>query len=237
MRKVRKLLRLLPHASYRAALGSGVVAAIEHDSVAFYHDFSTIVDVGANRGQFALVAARRFPHAKLYCFEPLESSRVKLARVLSDKRDMELHAVALGASSRIDSLHVSRREDSSSLLAIGTAQTTAFPGTDEASSIAVVVARLDEILSAERIARPCLMKLDVQGYELEVLRGSEGLLDSIDELLVECSFVELYEQQALVDDVVAYCRERDFHLAGVFSLAHDSSGRCLQGDFLFVRSA
>ena len=229
---------MLPHSPYRRALGLGVAAATEHHSVAFEHDFATVIDVGANRGQFGLVAAWRFPGAELHCFEPLPEARSKLMRVLGrDRRRLRVYDVALGAASGTDTFNVSASDDSSSLLAPTTAQLETFPKTELAERRTVQVARLDEVITGHHLRRPCLLKVDVQGYELEVLRGADALLESLDELLIECSFVELYEHQPLAGEIVSHCAERSFRLAGIFSLVRDDSGRCLQADFLFVRSA
>ncbi len=56
----------------------------------------------------------------------------------------------------------------------------------------VEVRRLDELITEEDVSHPILMKIDVQGAELDVLRGASGLLDAVREILVECSLVELY---------------------------------------------
>jgi FkbM family methyltransferase len=238
LQKARKLATVLAHPSYRRALRHRVAAATEHHSVAFEHCFATVIDVGANRGQFSLFAARRFPAAELHCFEPLPEARSKLVRALGrDSRRLHVYDAALGASSGPETFNVSASDDSSSLLVPTTTQTATFPNTGLAEHRTVEVARLDRVIAPQVVTRPCLLKLDVQGYELEVLRGADALLESLDELLIECSFVELYEHQPLAGEIVSHCAERSFRLAGIFSLVRDDSGRCLQADFLFVRSA
>jgi hypothetical protein len=99
------------------------------------------------------------------------------------------------------------------------------------------VRRLDDVLTEPGPARPCLLKIDVQGYELEVLRGGEETLRSVDEVFVECSFVELYTGQALAGELIAYLCSKGFRLTGIFGVKRDLAGRCLQADALFQRSA
>ncbi|MDQ3728656.1 MAG: FkbM family methyltransferase [Actinomycetota bacterium] len=232
LRKVGKLARLSPRADYLRALRHGVAAAVEHERVPFDHDFATVVDVGAGRGQFALVARRRYPSASLHCFEPLAHAREKLAAVVGEAR---VHAVALGSTNTPAHFHVSEKGDSSSLLPITDRQVETFPGTGEVGQIVVNRARLDEIIAPQALARPSLLKIDVQGYELEVLQGTEHVIHLIDDVFVECSFEELYAGQPLADEVVCYLRAKGFELAGVFSVARDEAGRCLQADFHFRR--
>jgi len=238
VRKARKLLSLLADRSYRRALVAGVAAATEHQSVSFEQDFETVIDVGANRGQFALFAARHFAAAELHCFEPLPEARRSLEIALRhDRERLHVYDVAVGAVSGHRVFNVSTSDDSSSLLAPTRVQTERFPKTELAERRTVRVCRLDEILAPQALNRPCLLKLDVQGYELEVLRGADGLLESLDELLIECSFIELYEGQPLAGEVVASCLERGYWLSGIFSIVRGARGRPLQADFLFARSS
>jgi FkbM family methyltransferase len=216
-------------------LREGVFPSLEHASVRFGAQFATVLDVGASRGQFALFALSRFPGAKVICFEPLPEARATARKVLTG-RDVELHGVALGSSPGQTKLHVSAQDDSSSLLPIGSRQISAFPGTQESHEITVTVDVLDAYLH-EGIARPCLLKIDVQGNELEALRGAATGLSYVGEILVEVSFVELYTGQALAGEVVRYLAEHDFRLVDVYSLVRDADGVALQADLLFADNA
>ncbi|MHB8311541.1 MAG: FkbM family methyltransferase [Metallibacterium sp.] len=80
-----------------------------------------------------------------------------------------------------------------------------------------------------------MLKLDVQGYELQALRGCETLLEAFAWVYCECSFVELYAGQALADAVIAWLRARGFGLLGAYNMANDRDGRVVQADFLFGR--
>ena len=88
---------------------------------------------------------------------------------------------------------------------------------------------------AERIQRPCLLKVDAQGGELEVLDGAQAVLAQVDVAYVECSFVEFYRGQALADQVIEALLHRGLRLSGVYSLVRDVTGHCLQADLLFRR--
>jgi FkbM family methyltransferase len=198
-------------------------------------DFRTVLDVGANRGQFALFAARRFPQARLICFEPLPSPRARLERVMGPGARVTVRDCALGVATGTAEFHVSAADDSSSLLPIGSRQREVFPGTEETATVEVEVRRLDEVLSASELITPVLLKLDVQGAELAVLRGAETLLSAIDAVLVEVSFVELYVGQALADEVWGALREFAFSCRGIWSITYGPRGECLQADLLFGR--
>jgi FkbM family methyltransferase len=236
LRKAMKLMKLLRRRRWRNALRHGVGAAVEHEAVAFQHEFASVIDVGAHHGQFALFAAERFRQASLYCFEPLPEAGERLATVLADRQGVRIFQVAAASDSAVHELHVSRLDDSSSLLPITDRYTTAWPGTEEAGRIEVQTVRLEDVIETGSIVNPCLLKIDVQGGELDVLRGAEALLASIDEVFLEGSFMEFYDGQPLAAEVISHLHHRGFQLVGVFGLKRDRAGRCLQADFLFERA-
>ncbi len=215
-------------------LRHGVYPSLEHAPVPFAADFATVLDVGASRGQFAVFARARFPGARIISFEPLPDAQDTAARVLAGLHG-ELHRVALGASAGETTLHVSAQDDSSSLLPIGPEQVRAFPGTQEARKVSVQVDVLSSYLTDD-LSRPCLLKIDVQGLELDVLRGAGDRLALVDEVFVEASFVPLYTGQALVGEVVAFLADRGLRLVDVIGVARRADGVALQADFLFRRA-
>ena len=229
----RKLARIARRRAYWPALRAGVAASVEHADVDFRSGVRTVLDVGASRGQFAVFASARFPAARIVCFEPLAESRALLERVVPPGR-AEIHGVALGAEPGEVEMHVSDRDDSSSLLPIGEGQISVFPGTEQVRTERVPVDVLANHLTPE-LERPVLLKIDVQGFELGVLQGAGDALGRADEIYVECSFIELYTGQALAGEIASFLDERDFRLAGVYGVVRKADGTCVQADFLFRR--
>ena len=234
LRKGVKLAALLRDPAYRKALRRRVPASVEHRTVAFEHGFASIVDLGANRGQFALFALREFPQALLYCFEPFPRARAQLAQITANRSRVRIFDLAVGAADGEHTLHVSALDHSSSLLPITQRLTREFPGTYEQEQVTVRTTRLDAVLERTDLPSPSLLKIDVQGYELEALRGAKGLLPYFAEVLVEGSFVEFYAGQPLAGEIVTLLDASGFRLAGVFSVMRGKGGECLQADFLFV---
>jgi FkbM family methyltransferase len=234
-RKARKLGVLLTQPQWRHGLRSSIAATVEHDALPLRDDLRTIVDVGANRGQFTLYALARFPSAQIIAFEPLPEARENMSRLFEGENRVEVVPYALGETEGEVVMHLSAREDSSSLLPVGEGQVSAFPGTDEVGTTSVEVRTLDSVLADRELKKPALLKVDVQGFELPVLRGAEQSLRFFDQILIEASFVELYEGQALFPDVSHCIEAHDFHLVSGNISSHDKSGRWLQGDFLYER--
>lgn len=236
LRRARKLATVLRHPAYWRALSLGVAAAVEHEGAALDHQYRTVIDVGANRGQFLLLAARRFQDASLIAFEPLPQAREVLSRAIPRWRPVRLFDLALSDLTGIAAFHVSRADDSSSLLPISDAQVSTFPGTEEVAELAVRTARLDELLTPDDLVAPVLLKIDAQGGELGVLKGAAGLLQHVTTVLVECSFTELYEGQPTAEDVVRFVGVQGFRLHSVGTVTTGSDGRPVQADFVFERA-
>jgi len=238
MKKYYKLIAILRVPFYRQALlRQRVAAAVEHDALLLTigRDLKTVVDVGANRGQFALAARHHAQEAYIVAFEPLEEAAEVFAQVFQADPVVELHRCAIGSRQGEVEMHVSRTDDSSSLLPISNLQQQFFPGTQESGTRQVTVTPLDAALYPEQIQSPALLKIDVQGYELEALKGGLLLLGCFEFLLVECSYMEFYTGQALADEVVSYVEKAGFVLVERSNLVRDEIGRPIQADFFFKR--
>jgi hypothetical protein len=145
-----------------------------------------------------------------------------------------LHPIAIGPKRTTATIHISARDDSSSLLPISSLQNTLFPGTAERGTETIQVEPLSARLSEADIVSPALLKLDVQGYELKALEGCADLLSCFAYVYVECSFFELYVGQALADEVVEFLQDRGFRLRGIYNMTYDGDGKAVQADFFFA---
>jgi FkbM family methyltransferase len=226
--RATKLTRLAVRPGLWGPLAAGVLASLEHAAVPFGPDFATVLDVGTSRGQFALFAHARWPRARIIGFEPLPDPAATARRALPGA---VVHEVALGRAPGRATMNVSGQDDSSSLLRIGR-QAVEFAGTAAVREQDVEVRVLAEYLG-RGLPGPTLLKIDAQGYELEVLRGAGAALGLIDEVYCECSFVELYDGQPMAAEVVAFLHAAGFALAGVFGMATALSGEQIQADLLF----
>ena len=132
-------------------------------------------------------------------------------------------------------IHVTQDDDSSSLLPITSLQSGMFPGTSEKETRPIDVLPLSKALQGSPLVPNSLLKIDVQGFELQVLRGCEDVLNEFSHLYIECSFIELYAGQALAPEIIAWLGQRNYSLTGVYNMYYDGKGRAVQGDFLFGR--
>jgi FkbM family methyltransferase len=212
-----------------------VAPAIEHIAALSRFSFQTIVDVGANRGQFAAISRRLFPASQIYSFEPLAGPAAVFAKALGGDNRIRLLNNAIGTKSGSAPIYVTTRDDSSSLLKPGVTQQEVF-GVQAQRMDEILVRRLAECLTREDLRAPALLKIDVQGGELEVLEGSAELIDCFEAIYVECSYLQLYEDQPLYGDVAGWAEKHGFKLAGVYNQYVDQRRGPIQADFLFLKS-
>lgn len=234
-KRVRKTISCFKEPAWRRPILQGVAAALEHDKFLSGIACNTVVDIGANIGQFSLVVRKTSPDAKIFMFEPLSEPFNKLTRVFRHDENAFVFNNAVSPSIGEVAMNVSNSVDSSSLLEITNLQETLFPGTRAVSSEQVSMGPLDHFLDVSQISGPSLLKVDVQGYELEVLRGCESLLNYFDMVYCECSFCELYKGQALAHEVVDFLRSLGFIFSGVNNAQYDREGKSIQADFIFIR--
>jgi FkbM family methyltransferase len=225
------------HGDLRRALRHKVLPAVEHLPIlAGLPEMALVLDVGANVGQFASVARHRWPHARIVSFEPLPDAAQRLRALFADDPRFECREVALTDHAGTDEFHVTGHDDSSSLLRVAARQVAEF-ATDDVAVLQVTTARLDDVVPPSELPDgPILLKLDTQGTELDVLRGGAGVLARATHLVVEVSFVELYEGQASAADVTRHLVEHGWDLVSTYDVkASRRTGEPLQADALFAR--
>lgn len=232
--RIQKLILSLTRPSCWRALAQGVAPSIEHIPMLKTLKIDGIIDVGANRGQFSLACRLALPRTPIVAFEPIPGEAKTYRAVHGKCPEVELIETALGDAAGQATLHLSHSADSSSLLAIGQRQTELFPGTQEVDSITVSVKRLDVLHQHWSGRTQQLLKLDVQGFELNVLRGAIETLKKCKFVYAECSDVVLYEGQALRPEVSAFLDGHGFRESASYNATYDG-GQLIQADYLFVR--
>jgi FkbM family methyltransferase len=196
----------------------------------------TVLDAGANKGQFTIAARNLLKPERIHAFEPLPEVGQELARHCARYPEILVHRMALGAADGKAVLHVNAHSQSSSLLALQARHLAVFPDAREQSDVVVKVGRLDESLAGEPLAAPVLLKVDTQGYEADVLAGATGVLDRLDYVVLETSFTPLYEGERIFREILSLMESLSFVFTRpVGSLRDPHTGEYLQMDALFSR--
>lgn len=232
--RARKLLTAMQDVRFARALRLGVAPTIDHRLALARLDPELVVDVGANRGQFALFARHCWPRARIVSFEPLPAAAKLCRMVMNGDPNFTLIEAAIAVSKGTSVINVTADDDSSSLLALGERHRALY-GSTVVKTLEVQTGRLTDFLPKAEIPPSALIKIDVQGFELEVLRASEDLLPLVSHVYTELSFVELYGGQPLAGEAVSYLDAGGFDLAGVYNQSVDQAARPIQADMLFSR--
>lgn len=217
-----------------ARLSLGHIESLELIVLARKLGINTIYDIGANVGTWSLLAQSLIPAAQIHAFEPLDRHQQEFRQSFGSSKEVVLHPIALGSQKAEQTLHVVSSSDSSSLLQSTELLEEHF-GIREVGESKVQVWRLDDYQELKNLPSPDLLKLDIQGYELEALRGAPNCLKSVKALITEVSFVAFYRNQCLFHDLVAYLAS-----FGLFTYAFGAGtatgSQVFQTDVLFVRS-
>jgi FkbM family methyltransferase len=199
-------------------------------------NIKTIIDVGANVGQFAIASAKFFPNTFIHSFEPVPDCVTQLQKNVKRLNNIKVYPFALGDAEGEVEFHVNEHSHSSSILPLADSHRKAFPNAQEKETIAVKVSTLDDVFSSIELKSPVLLKLDVQGYEAQTLRGGLKTLQRVDYVILEASFKPMYEGEMVFMDIVRLMEEYGFRfLRPVGWLSHPKTGEILQMDALFVK--
>jgi FkbM family methyltransferase len=215
-----------------ANLLTGHIDSLELLEIARRWQPSVIYDIGANVGTWTRLARAVLPHTQLHAFEPLPEHIARFRHELHDVPNIVLHPVALGATAGVAAFHVVSFSDASSFLPLSTAGVSEWQFAEQRTESLPLVP-LDDHVQSAGIPLPDLLKLDVQGFEVEVLKGATACLAHACAVITEVSFVEYYEGQPLFADLVTFLNERGFvpHAFGVQTAVGRPIG---QTDVLFV---
>jgi len=237
IKRIKKLFNIILSIKYiKLYLFYNVVPTFEHKYLLKQvKDCNTVIDIGANKGQFSLIANDIFFEPKIIAFEPLKTAAKKYNKLFHKNKNITLHNYALGKREKNVNINVSKREDSSSILNIGKKQSLIFPGTEISHNEKISISPLNNFIVSDDLISPVFVKIDVQGYELEVLKGCNNFFEYFDYIFVECSFIELYENQPMAYEIINYLFNYSFKLRGIYNTFYDKTGTSIQADLLFCK--
>lgn len=201
------------------------------------HDMQidTVLDIGGNVGRFSKTMEYLFPNANIRAFEPLTTCFNQMRDLMKGYKNFEGYNIGLGSVESELDMEESNHNPSSSLLPMADLHKDAFPKAAGGSTKKVQVKRLDDIAPGLGLGDSIFIKVDVQGYELEVIRGGLDTFAKAKLLMLELSFQELYEGQPFFDDIYELIKPLGFRFYGNMGLMkHPKTGIPLDADCIFV---
>ena len=201
------------------------------------YEVDVVLDVGANNGQYGRELISMGWKRRLISFEPLSVAWQKLQANARPHPNWFAENMALGSTDGMAEINVSQNTQSSSFRDIlpahvSAAPTSAYVGTEE-----VRVARLDSVIDDYCLPEDrCFLKLDVQGFERDVLEGAEDSLARCVGLQAEMAVTPLYEGETLFTEMVEYLGSLGYILMSIDGVFEDEqTGQYAQLEGIFYR--
>lgn len=194
---------------------------------------ATVIDVGANQGQFAAHVRSMGFKGEILSFEPGLAAHRLLARHAAMDPMWHVRQCALGAEPGTLQLNVAHNSVSSSLYNVADQHVASAPASATKSVENVSVSRLDD--ETAELTGDFWLKIDTQGYELQVLLGAEQSLKRTKILQLEVSLIHLYDGQPDWLDLMSFIKARGFTTVDVLPGFRSPTGDLLQCDVLAKR--
>jgi FkbM family methyltransferase len=199
-----------------------------------------VIDVGANRGQYIDFLRHDVDYAgPIYAFEPIPDNLAVLRRRFAADPSITIFPYALGSATGV--IRINQMADSvfSSILQPTHDEIGQFTGKNEvARAIDVEMRTLDALRRSGELpvaGRRVYLKLDTQGYDLEVLKGAGEMIELVQALQTEASFQHIYEGMPGFLDAFAMLRGLGFKACGLFPVSLDPALHLIEADCVFSR--
>lgn len=197
-----------------------------------------VIDVGAHRGDYGSFLRAAGYRGPIVSFEPVESSYRELVRNSAADPTWSAERLALGSRDELREIAVASSADFSSFRSFTRFGSDAFANETRVDhSESVRICRLDSILSqvVPAGAARIFLKLDTQGWDVEVLQGACGCLDRIVALQLEVSARPIYEGMPTYLDALGYATSLGFQLTDAVPVVRDRRNRVIEFDCVLVR--
>jgi FkbM family methyltransferase len=192
---------------------------------------SAVIDVGAAYGSFTGLCQTVFPQARYLLIEPLEEYRPLLEQAKRSSASVDYRLAAAAAHDGDVAINVHPDLVGSSLYREVESGTGVNGVMRTVRSMTV-----DRLLEETGLSGPFLLKVDVQGAELEVLAGADRALSESELVVLEVSFFKFFEDGPDCADVIAYMKTRGFVPYDVVARQYRPLDSALsQADIAFVR--
>ncbi|MEB3228950.1 MAG: FkbM family methyltransferase [Synechocystis sp.] len=200
---------------------------------------ATVIDIGANKGQFAKKMRRQFPNAQILAFEPIPTA-YQVLKHWGDRQANQVKTLNLALGEEADILEINSHvlfSASSSLLTTTDLCETLYPMVKEQEKIKIQQSTLDhEITQLDHpLASEILIKIDVQGYEDRVIRGGKQTLSQAKACILEISLDQLYQGQCQFRDLFYLLDDLGLQYAGNLDQVTAKDGHVRYLNALFLR--
>lgn len=201
----------------------------------YFSKINTVIDVGANRGQFAFAVNYYYPNSNIFSFEPSKLAFRQLFNALSKDKNIKLFNYGLGDLEDEVEFYENSFNQISSFLKIDASNNNNAYKKSKAVTTKAAVKKLDDIFNTMNFIPPVLLKLDVQGFEDRVLRGALKSLKKIDYILLELAFEKMYENQLLFNQMYDILNSLGYKFVAPIGFNYGDDNKIIEVDALFKK--
>lgn len=198
------------------------------------YDIEFVIDIGANVGQFALDLRRAGYLGEILSFEPVSNTFVTLRRNSAREKRWQVFDLAIGSRAGKKSINISNNDSlSSSFRDMNNLHLSNFPQSYFTSEEVVSVSTLDKQLNILKISpTKCLLKIDVQGFERDVLAGGINSIPLIPVCYIEGSLSPLYDGEYDLRELLNNLHDLGHNIFELFPGVRAKNGKLLQVDII-----
>jgi FkbM family methyltransferase len=198
-----------------------------------------VIDVGANTGQFAQELRAHGYTGEIISFEPTSDAwNVLIENSKNDTKWRVAHRCAVGNIDGKSEINISSNSVSSSLLEMDKQHLDAAPDSFYLAKETVELCTLDtHFRNNGSLSKASFLKIDTQGYEINVLQGAASILPHVKGIQIELSLVKLYEGQMTYKNLIELLESDGYEIWSVIpGFINKSTGRMLQFDAIFFKA-
>ena len=197
-------------------------------------NINTIIDIGANIGEFTLIFSELFPNAIIHAFEPLPECFSQLEKRTELFTNIYNYNIALGSKKEIKTIFYSSWHPASSFKEMTVEHKKRYPKSSINTEINVNVEKLDEVKFKSDIKNNIFIKIDVQGFEDEVIKGGISLFKKAKVIVIEVSFLDLYKNEPQFDGIYSLLSSLGFEYKGSLKQSINKNKSYLQADCVYI---
>ncbi len=239
---LKRLLRCMGFDLVRGETAGRQMLAPHLSRLFSQYGISCVLDVGANTGQYKKYLRDKVGYKGLVLsFEPIAENFEILKQKSQNDPNWEVYDFALGAVGATKVLNITANNVFSSFLTPDTSETPSFSDQNALERVETVQVRTFDGMMDE-LADKCpfgqtFMKLDTQGYDLEVVRGAEKFMSRVVAVQSEVSVRKLYKEIPSFVESHDFLSERGFDMTGLFPVSWDQHMRVIEFDVVMVNRA
>lgn len=239
MSKLEKLNSVLHKTGFEVTrYNKGTNGLLRRKAMLDRYTIDLVIDVGANSGIYGREMRAIGYKGKIVSYEPLADAFEKLAITANRDQNWGINNFALGAEQKKQFINISANSHSSSILEILETHTSAEASASYVGKQEIEITTLDSVFkNIHNEEKEILLKIDTQGFELNVLKGAETSLEYINTIQLEMSLRPLYNGQPLYHELMDFLHFRGYSLIDIEpGFADLKTGTLLQFDGIFRKA-